>query len=77
MYTLELTPVSKRGEGRGALKRKESAVIAISQFIEYGMAAGGWMAQDFTSFSTVFQSYQINRRVIMRGYVQLQKPVYA
>ena len=28
------------------------------------------MACDFTSFSTVFQSYQDDGRLIMKGYVQ-------
>ena len=28
----------------------------------------GWITCDFTSFSTVFQSYQDNQRVIMKGY---------
>ena len=35
----------------------------------------GWMTCDFTSFSTVFQSYQANGRVIMKGCVQWC-PVY-
>ena len=30
----------------------------------------GWMACDFTSFSTIFQSYQDDVRVIMKGCVQ-------
>ena len=30
----------------------------------------GWMACDFTSFSTVFQSYQDDGQMIMKGYVQ-------
>ena len=30
----------------------------------------GWMICDFTSFSTVFQSYQDDRRMIMKGCVQ-------
>ena len=33
------------------------------------------MTCDFTSFSTVFQSYQDNGKVIMEGYVQWS-PVY-
>ena len=28
----------------------------------------GWLACDFTSFSTVFQSYQDDRRMIMKGF---------
>ena len=31
---------------------------------------GGWMTCDFTSFSTVFQSYQDDGRLIMKGCVQ-------
>ena len=34
----------------------------------------GWMTCDFTSFSTVFQSYQDDGRMIMKGCVQW-KPV--
>ena len=30
----------------------------------------GWVTCDFTSFSTVFQSYQDNGRLIMKGRVQ-------
>ena len=30
----------------------------------------GWMTCDFTSFLTVFQSYQDDVRMIMKGYVQ-------
>ena len=30
----------------------------------------GWMTCDFTSFSTVFQSYQDNRQMIMKICVQ-------
>ena len=30
----------------------------------------GWMTCDVTSFSTVFQSYQVNERLIMKGCVQ-------
>ena len=35
----------------------------------------GWMTCDFTSFSTVFQSYQDHERLLMTGYVQWN-PVY-
>ena len=35
----------------------------------------GWMTCDFTSFSTVFQSYQNKERLIMKGRVQWN-PVY-
>ena len=30
----------------------------------------GWMTCDFTSFTTVFQSYQDDERLIMKGCVQ-------
>ena len=35
----------------------------------------GWIAFDFTSFSTVFQSYEHIGQVIMKGCVQW-KPIY-
>ena len=35
----------------------------------------GWMICDFTSFSTVFQSYQDDERLVMKGCVQW-KSVY-
>ena len=35
----------------------------------------GWMTCDFTSFSTVFQPYQDDERLIMKGCVQWS-PVY-
>ena len=35
----------------------------------------GWMVCNFTSFLTVFQSYQDDRWMIMKGYVQWN-PVY-
>ena len=35
----------------------------------------GWMTCNFTSFSTVFQSYQDNRQTIMKDSVQWN-PVY-
>ena len=37
--------------------------------------AHGWMICDFMSFSTVFQSYQDDGRMIMKGCVQWD-PVY-
>ena len=36
----------------------------------------GWITCDFASFSTVFQSYQDNERLIMKGCVQWN-PVYS
>ena len=35
----------------------------------------GWMDCNFTSFSTVFQSYQDNEKLIMKGCVQ-RNPFY-
>ena len=35
-----------------------------------------WMTCDFTSFSTAFQSYQDDERLMMKGCVQLN-PVYS
>ena len=45
--------------------------LCISSLGEYfkGMM-DGWMTCDFTSFSTVFQSYQDDERLIMKGFVQ-------
>ena len=34
------------------------------------VSVDGWMTCDFTSFSTVFQSYQDDGRLIMKGCVQ-------
>ena len=34
----------------------------------------GWMICDFTSFSTVFQSYQDDGRMIMKGCVPTEQP---
>ena len=36
----------------------------------------GWMTCDFTSFSTIFQSYQDDWEMILKGCVQWN-PVYA
>ena len=33
-------------------------------------AINGWMTRNFTSFSTVFQSYQDDGMLIMKGFVQ-------
>ena len=35
----------------------------------------GWMTYDFMSFSTVFQSYQDDGRLIMKGCVQCRNDV--
>ena len=41
----------------------------------YRIGIDGWMTCDFTSFSTVFQSYQDDGQMIMKGCVQWN-PVY-
>ena len=56
-------------------KRKKSFFLLViflpSLFCAYGnYKKNGWMACDFTSFSTVFQSYEDNERLIMKGCVQ-------
>ena len=35
-----------------------------------GRGGDGWMICDFTSFSTIFQLYQDDNRMIMKGCVQ-------
>ena len=35
----------------------------------------GWMICDFTSCTAVFQPYQNDGRVIMKGYIQ-ERPIY-
>ena len=42
---------------------------------KYEIVIDGWMTCDFTSFSTVFQSYQDDGQMIMKGCVQWN-PVY-
>ena len=42
---------------------------------ELDLEMDGWMTCDFTSFSIVFQSYQGDGRMIMKGSVQWN-PVY-
>ena len=42
---------------------------------DYLMKVDEWMTCDFTSFSTVFQSYQDDRRMVMKGCVQWN-PIY-
>ena len=42
--------------------------------LRYQGSYTGWMICDFTAFSTVFQSYQYNSRMIMLGWVQLCEP---
>ena len=48
---------------------KARATIHIC-FWYMGRASDGLMTCDFTSFSTVFQSYQHDERLIMKGCVQ-------
>ena len=49
---------------------------AQKQFFPVGLCAmDGWMTCDFTSFSTVFQSYQDDGQMIMKCCVQWN-PVY-
>ena len=48
-------------------------IYSSEDMCEYSL--DGWMTCDFTSFSTVFQSYQDDGRMIMKGCVQWN-PVY-
>ena len=42
----------------------------IDRYTELHVLMDGWMNCNFTSFSTVFQSYQDDERLIMKGCVQ-------
>ena len=58
---------------------KKRIYYTVDFFILYFFRGGGmdrWMICNFTSFSTVFQVYQDDDRMIMKGYVQLN-PVYS
>ena len=57
------------------VKLKEKYVLVLTLTFTYPLKIGGWMTCDFTSFSTVFQSYLADERFIMKGCVQLN-PVY-
>ena len=57
----------------GSISLVDSLMIAVR--IEEECRIDGWMTCDFTSFSTVFQSYQDDERLIMKGCVQWN-PVY-
>ena len=64
----------------GILRQDYGIIRGILQGFhqEYGIICGlpmyhsmdGWMTCDFTSFSTVFQSYQDDGRLITKGCVQ-------
>ena len=43
--------------------------------MHYFQPMNGWMTSNFMSFSTVFQSYQDDERLIMKGCMQWN-PVY-
>ena len=38
--------------------------------VQGGVGMDGWMTCEFMSFSTVYQSYQDDERLIMKGCVQ-------
>ena len=58
------------------LKHKGAHVAKRQDYkIKYNVWMDGWMTCDFTSFSTVFQSYQDDGQMIMKGCVQWN-PVY-
>ena len=52
---------------------KQSKFILLKWI--YKLTLGAWMTCDVTSFSTVFQSYQDDGRMIMKDCVQ-RNPVY-
>ena len=45
-------------------------VFGMMAFLHRRFRMDGWMTCDFTSFSTVFQSYQDDGQMIMKGCVQ-------
>ena len=45
-------------------------IIWMSPIVVLELFADGWLTCDFTSILTVFQSYQDNVKVIMKGRVQ-------
>ena len=45
-------------------------MAGVAHFITGHEQIDGWMACDFTSFSTVFQSYQDDGKLIMKVCVQ-------
>ena len=47
-----------------------------SRCTEFYLRLDGWMTCDFMSFSTVFQSYQDNERLIMKGRCTVEKISY-
>ena len=73
---------SKTNAGRGCLQTKLGALcdqrpcfaylflnMAIMRQSGTDKKDNGWMTCDLTSFSTVFQSYQDDKRTIMKGCV--------
>ena len=49
----------------------ETVLQSVSSHLPEGRRKmDGWMTCEFTSFSTVFQSYQDDGRMIMKGCVQ-------
>ena len=65
---------SKNGEMNVQMYKHHTLLINIVQTMT-DVFKDGWMTCDFTSFLTVFQSYQDDRRTIMKGCV-LWNPVY-
>ena len=54
-----------------ALRRQKTLSNFVFRFLIYrALWMDGWMTCDFTSFSTVFQSYQDDGQMIMKGCVQ-------
>ena len=49
---------------------QHTILILLEAKGHYFLYMDGWMTCDFTSFSTVFQSYQDGGRLIMKGCVQ-------
>ena len=58
---LDCSPTNKEHVARSQLVTSRTNVT---------LHGDGWMICDFTSFSTVFQSYQDDGRLIMKGCVQ-------
>ena len=54
----------------GQTDTRTDKVISIDRQTPPELWMDGWMTCDFTSFSTVFQSYQDDGRLIMKDCVQ-------